>query len=103
MTCPHRWICDAPAGPTSRGVCSLCGEEQTFSNRIGGDQAEMLPWDPGAAYLPQLAPVAALVVTAEPEGKPAEEGGPCRHFWHAEDPDERGISHTYCPGCQAEY
>ena len=30
--CVHHWKIDAPAGPTSRGVCKICGAERRFPN-----------------------------------------------------------------------
>ena len=30
--CHHYWVIESPKGPTSRGVCKLCGEEREFSN-----------------------------------------------------------------------
>ena len=30
--CRHYWRIDSPKGPTSRGVCKLCGEEKDFYN-----------------------------------------------------------------------
>ncbi|MBI2305377.1 MAG: hypothetical protein HYU86_11610 [Chloroflexi bacterium] len=38
--CRHHWVIDRPAGPTSRGVCKVCGEEKYFSN----SQSDM-DWD----------------------------------------------------------
>ena len=35
-TCRHQWLIDSPAGPSSKGVCSLCGEEKDFQNYIEG-------------------------------------------------------------------
>lgn len=35
-TCRHQWMIDSPAGPSSRGVCHLCGEERHFQNYIEG-------------------------------------------------------------------
>ena len=35
-TCPHQWIIDTPAGPSSKGVCRLCGEKREFLNYIEG-------------------------------------------------------------------
>ena len=34
--CQHQWLIDAPAGPSSRGVCRNCGEERQFLNYIEG-------------------------------------------------------------------
>jgi hypothetical protein len=30
--CCHHWIIETPAGPTSKGVCKLCGAEKEFDN-----------------------------------------------------------------------
>jgi allophanate hydrolase subunit 2 len=30
--CAHHWVIDSPAGPTSRGFCTLCGAENDFPN-----------------------------------------------------------------------
>ena len=30
--CRHYWRIESPKGPTSRGVCKLCGEEKDFYN-----------------------------------------------------------------------
>jgi len=30
--CRHYWIIESPKGPTSRGVCKLCGAEREFRN-----------------------------------------------------------------------
>ena len=32
----HFWMIDQPNGPTSVGVCKLCGEKQEFRNSIVG-------------------------------------------------------------------
>lgn len=34
--CQHHWVIDTPAGPISRGVCQLCGEEREFKNFLEG-------------------------------------------------------------------
>ena len=34
--CRHYWLIDRPAGPVSKGVCRLCGEEKAFQNYIEG-------------------------------------------------------------------
>ena len=34
--CKHQWIIDTPAGPPSKGVCRLCGQERQFQNYIEG-------------------------------------------------------------------
>jgi len=32
--CLHHWVIDSPDGPTSRGICKLCGAEHEFNNYI---------------------------------------------------------------------
>lgn len=32
MNCPHFWLIALPAGPWSKGICKLCGEEREFRN-----------------------------------------------------------------------
>ena len=34
MTCPHHWDITPVSGPTSHGVCKLCGEERDFNNHL---------------------------------------------------------------------
>jgi hypothetical protein len=33
-TCKHHWIIEVPEGPTSKGVCKLCGEIKIFDNIV---------------------------------------------------------------------
>ena len=33
--CAHHWLIETAAGPASKGVCRLCGEEREFSNSVG--------------------------------------------------------------------
>lgn len=30
--CAHHWVIESPSGPTSRGLCTLCGAEREFPN-----------------------------------------------------------------------
>ena len=30
--CKHHWLIEPPEGPTSKGVCKLCGEIKMFDN-----------------------------------------------------------------------
>lgn len=30
--CCHHWVIDRPLGPTSRGICKVCGAEKRFQN-----------------------------------------------------------------------
>jgi hypothetical protein len=32
--CQHHWLIERPSGPTSKGVCRICGEERQFQNYI---------------------------------------------------------------------
>jgi hypothetical protein len=32
--CPHYWIIESPAGPTSEAICVLCGAAAEFSNYV---------------------------------------------------------------------
>ncbi|MCH7800956.1 MAG: hypothetical protein IIC24_05350 [Chloroflexi bacterium] len=34
--CMHHWVIDQPNGPTSEGVCKICGMTQEFKNSIQG-------------------------------------------------------------------
>jgi hypothetical protein len=99
ISCAHHWICDTPTGPVSKSRCRLCGEEKEFNNRLGGEQAERLPYEGGPAYLPEQRPVTRLEVTEEPKPKDTR----CLHSWHSADPDEQGIAHIHCTLCPQEY
>lgn len=33
-TCQHYWLIEPPNGPTSRGLCKLCGEVKVFDNML---------------------------------------------------------------------
>ena len=32
--CPHYWLIEPPQGPTSMGVCKLCGATREFDNQF---------------------------------------------------------------------
>jgi len=34
--CKHHWVIDSPNGPTSVGVCKICGEKSDFRNSMPG-------------------------------------------------------------------
>ena len=34
VTCQHHWLIEAPEGPTSLGICRMCGEERMFENNF---------------------------------------------------------------------
>jgi hypothetical protein len=103
MACPHHWICDTPNGPVSKSRCRLCGEEKEFQNHLGGEQAERLPYEGGAAYLPEQRPVTRLEVTEEPDLGSMPRDAKCHHYWESGDPDEQGIAHVRCTRCPQEY
>ena len=31
-SCRHHWLIDSPQGPTSMGICKLCGAQKEFRN-----------------------------------------------------------------------
>ena len=33
-TCSHHWLIEPPKGPTSMGVCKLCGATKEFQNQL---------------------------------------------------------------------
>ena len=35
-SCRHQWLIDTPDGPSSKGVCRICGENKQFQNYIEG-------------------------------------------------------------------
>ena len=40
--CKHHWLIESPNGPTSQGVCKLCGMQSEFKNSMPGSG-----WDRG--------------------------------------------------------
>ncbi|MDO8751199.1 MAG: hypothetical protein Q7K03_08665 [Dehalococcoidia bacterium] len=40
VLCHHYWVIDSAGGPTSKGVCRLCGAQRQFKNYL-----EDAPWD----------------------------------------------------------
>jgi hypothetical protein len=34
--CKHHWVIEAPNGPTSNGICKICGEHSEFRNSVQG-------------------------------------------------------------------
>jgi hypothetical protein len=37
-TCHHFWLIEPALGPTSQGVCKLCGQKKTFLNIVEDNQ-----------------------------------------------------------------
>ena len=46
VVCSHHWVIASPNGPTSVGVCKLCGVEREFRNSLPGGG-----WERDAAEL----------------------------------------------------
>ena len=42
--CVHFWIIETPNGPTSQGICKLCGRAQEFCNSVSSSA-----WNKGVA------------------------------------------------------
>ena len=40
--CKHHWMIETPNGPTSQGLCKICGERAEFRNSMPGSG-----WDRG--------------------------------------------------------
>ena len=34
--CPHHWVIEGAGGPTSKGLCRLCGADRDFKNYLEG-------------------------------------------------------------------
>ena len=47
--CHHYWVIESASGPTSRGVCKLCGAVKGFSNRFPDTR-----WEGDASLLFEL-------------------------------------------------
>lgn len=43
--CEHHWVIESPNGPTSTGVCKVCGESSEFKNSMPGSG-----WDRNGAH-----------------------------------------------------
>ena len=33
VSCPHHWLIEPPQGPTSIGICKMCGAIKEFDNQ----------------------------------------------------------------------
>ena len=64
--CHHHWVIESASGPTSRGVCRLCGTVKEFSNRIPDTR-----WHGDASLLFELADTQGI----EKGGKEEKEVG----------------------------
>ena len=52
--CIHYWVIDSPEGPTSRGICRLCGAEDEFSNYISYPSWQDTKWGRSKHNAPEL-------------------------------------------------
>lgn len=64
--CHHHWVIESASGPTSRGVCRLCGTVKEFSNRLPDTR-----WEGDTSILFELADTQGT----EKEGEEKEEAG----------------------------
>ena len=49
QACEHYWLIESPNGPTSAGVCQVCGETRDFANYL-----ESSAWSSAGVTLQQL-------------------------------------------------
>ena len=40
IKCAHHWLIEPPQGPTSIGVCKICGEKREFENQYSPAHAQ---------------------------------------------------------------
>ncbi len=64
--CHHHWLIDAAGGPTSKGICRVCGAERQFKNSLDSTEWER---EATPADLPRPAGV-TLGTYKEPEEDP---------------------------------
>ena len=57
--CSHHWVFDAPKGPTSAGICKLCGERNIGMNSIHSEFGMPLGQGPKKERGPEQAAVRA--------------------------------------------
>ena len=69
--CQHHWMLESPAGPVSRGVCRVCGEERDFLNYIDGYHA----WSSSDVSLDQLSGGSRYPAVMDERDKVMEEDG----------------------------
>ncbi len=61
VVCQHHWLIQAADGPTSAGVCRICGEARDFKNYI-----ETATWgDTRLTNRQDLVPAGAVVVSSD--------------------------------------
>ena len=66
--CGHHWLIDSPGGPTSKGVCRLCGIERQFRNYL-----ESARWDEDGSSDQEL--VKANIASSLAKNDAQEDGG----------------------------
>jgi len=52
--CCHHWVIESPNGPTSNGVCKVCGVIREFKNSI-----QVTSWESDGNHLHRSPPVPA--------------------------------------------
>ena len=57
--CSHHWVFDAPKGPTSAGICKLCGERNIGMNSIHSEFGMPLGQGPKKERGPEQAAIRA--------------------------------------------
>ena len=61
VVCRHHWLIQAADGPTSGGVCRICGETREFKNYV-----ETATWG-DTRLMPSPAPVSQQVILSSSE------------------------------------
>ncbi len=65
--CHHHWLIESPGGPTSNGVCRICGARREFRNYLEGAR-----WDEDGSSDQDV--VTATVARSIPAKESQEEG-----------------------------
>ena len=66
--CPHHWVIEGAGGPTSKGLCRLCGAEKDFKNYL-----ESARWDTDT---PQDSRAVATGIAGSKRADPSSEDEP---------------------------
>lgn len=60
--CTHYWVIESPRGPTSMGVCKLCGSVSEFSNYV-----PYPTWEGKSTKFPKNADLSDIELNEEPD------------------------------------
>jgi hypothetical protein len=52
--CMHHWLIDSPEGPSSRGVCKLCGAIDEFKNYVPYPSWQDVKWKRQEPRMPKI-------------------------------------------------